>query len=84
MGAADPAAEAALIVSTPSLRPRFLVFHFRGIFTVLSVFAARRLVELGSTTEIDGFTLGNSLDISRQLKSLEDGSRRATVLNIQK
>jgi hypothetical protein len=72
IGAAEPAAEAALIASTPSLRPRFLVFHFRGIAAAFSAFFDRRVVELGSTAEIGGFTLGNSLAILRSLETCED------------
>lgn len=66
IGAADAAAEAALIASTPNLNPRFLVFHFRGIVTA---FVDTQVAELGSTAEIGGFTPGNSLAISRSLKT---------------
>ncbi len=72
IGAADAAAEAALTASTPILRPRFLVFHFRGSATAGSAFAGRKLVELGSTADVGGFTLGNSLGMSRSLASRKE------------
>jgi hypothetical protein len=69
IGAALAAAEAALIVSTPSLKPRFWVFHFRGIVTPFSAFVDTTVVEPDSIAEIGGFTRGNSLAISRSLKT---------------
>jgi hypothetical protein len=64
IGAADPAAEAALKASAPNLNPRFLVFHFGGIATAFAVLVEMRAEWLGSAAEIGGFTLGNSFTIS--------------------
>jgi hypothetical protein len=72
IGAADAAAEAALIASTPNLNPRFLVFHFRDIVTAFSTFDDTTVAELGSIAEIGGFTPGNSLVISRSLETRDD------------
>lgn len=72
IGAADAAAEAALIASTPNLKPRFLVFHFRGIVTAFSAVVDTTVAELGSIAEIGGFTAGNSLAISRSLETRND------------
>jgi hypothetical protein len=72
IGAALAAAEVALIASTPSLKPRFWVFHFLGIVTAFSAFADTRAVEPASRAEIGGFTPGNSLAISRSLKTQDE------------
>jgi hypothetical protein len=72
IGAADAAAEAALIASTPNLNPRFLVFHFRGIVTAFSTFDDTTVAELGSIAEIGGFMPGDSLVISRSLETRDD------------
>lgn len=80
IGAALAAAEAALIASAPSLKPRFWVFHFRGIVTAFSAFVGTIVVEAGSMAEIGGFTRGNSLAISRSLKARDEGIRGAIVM----
>lgn len=72
IGAADAAAEAALIASTPNLKPRFLVFHFRGIVTAFSALVDSTPEELGSMAEIGGFTRGSSLVMSRSLEARDD------------
>jgi hypothetical protein len=69
IGAALAAAEAALIVSTPNLNTRFLVFHFRDIVTAFSAFVGRTVAALGSVADIGGFTPCNSLAIPGSLKT---------------
>jgi hypothetical protein len=67
IGAAEAAAEDALMASTPNLRPRFLVFHFEGIAKAVSTVAGTTVTALGSMAEIGGFAIGISLTISRSL-----------------
>lgn len=66
IGAADAAAEAALMASAPNLKPRFLVFHFRGVDIAFSTFAGTTVTELA---EIGGSKTGVFLTIARSLKT---------------